>query len=410
MARKKGRVMTAPTSNKYNVGGIMLDRPFKVRRLGHFGFNGLDMEANKHFYVDLLGLRISADSTAGGFFSRHNSDHHSFVIFNRQSVDERLAQNPMSARHMRPENDINQITWQVQNVEEVWQATQYFKDLELEVRTEGRAGAGVGSNYHLYVWDPDEQINELFTGMEQIGWDGFTKPREIGGGMREATPGQPHLSEWDEVQQAYANGVSPLQGYRFEETLPRDYIVDGINLSRPFKIVDVGPLNLFADDVDKTVEYYRDVIGLNVTEEVTWQGHKAVYLRCDTEHNSLGIFPKALRSRFGLSDKTANMSFGFQLANYRQLREAVSFLRDNGIRVETNLIPPELRPGMDYTAYCFDPDGHCIELYYYMEQLGWDGNPRPKELRRKVDPNNWPETLEAMSDTFSGEPFLGPYG
>ena len=24
---------------RYNVGGVMLDRPFKIRRLGHFGFH-----------------------------------------------------------------------------------------------------------------------------------------------------------------------------------------------------------------------------------------------------------------------------------------------------------------------------------------------------------------------------------
>lgn len=27
------------TGQRYNVGGVMLDRPFKIRRLGHFGFN-----------------------------------------------------------------------------------------------------------------------------------------------------------------------------------------------------------------------------------------------------------------------------------------------------------------------------------------------------------------------------------
>jgi hypothetical protein len=103
------------------------------------------------------------------------------------------------------------------------------------------------------------------------------------------------------------------------------------------------------------------------------------------------------------------MSFGLQLANYQQLRAAVTFLRENGVRVETNIIPPELHPGIDYAAYAFDPDGHCIELYYYMEQLGWDGRPRPKQSRRHVDPNDWPEVLEPLSDTYTGEPFLGPW-
>ena len=398
--------MTASAA-RYNVGGILLNRPFKVRRLGHFGFNGENMEANRRFYIDLLGFRISEEVDAGGFFARHNSDHHSMVIFNRQLIDERLRANGSGA-HLRPENDINQITWQVQSLNEIWQGTQYFKDLELEVRTEGRAGAGVGSNYHLYVWDPDEQINELFWGMEQIGWDGRTKPRAMGGRMPLASM-EPHISEFDEVQEAVANGIDPASGYRYIDPLPAAYNVDDFLLTRPFKITRIGPVNLFVDDVAATTEYYQDVIGLAVTEEVEWQGEKCAFLRCDTEHHSLGLFPKAWRSKLGLSPKTSNMSFGVQVANYRQLRDAVAFLREHGVRVETDIVPPELHPGIDYAAYAFDPDGHCIELYYSMEQVGWDGRPRPAELRRAVDPNNWPETLEALSDTFSGEPYLGPW-
>src|SRR5205807_9108565 len=94
-------------------------------------------------------------------------------------------------------------------------------------------------------------------------------------------------------------------------------------------------------------------------------------LRCDNEHHSGGLIPKALRRSLGLSEMTSSMSFGLQLANYRQLREAVNFLREQGVRVETDIVPPELHPGIDYAAYAFDPDGHCLELYYYMEQLRW---------------------------------------
>jgi hypothetical protein len=99
---------------------------------------------------------------------------------------------------------------------------------------------------------------------------------------------------------------------------------------------------------------------------------------------------------------------GLQVANYRQLRDAAKFLRERGARFAE--VPPELYPGVDYAAFALDPDGHCLMLYYYMEQVGWDGKPRPKELRRKADSGNWPETLEPLADTYQGEPFLGPWG
>ena len=47
------------TSDKFNVGGVLLDRPFKIRRLGHFGFNLTNMDEGIRFYRDLLGFRVS---------------------------------------------------------------------------------------------------------------------------------------------------------------------------------------------------------------------------------------------------------------------------------------------------------------------------------------------------------------
>lgn len=132
-------------------------------------------------------------------------------------------------------------------------------------------------------------------------------------------------------------------------------------------------------------------------------------MRVNTEHHSLALYPLALREKLGMSPHTSSMALGLQLANYEQLRNGVRFLADQGARV-TSAVPPDLYPGMDYVAHVFDPDGHCLQLYYYMEQVGWDGKPRPKELRRKPVNGEWPATLEPLSDTYQGEPFLGPWG
>jgi catechol 2,3-dioxygenase-like lactoylglutathione lyase family enzyme len=400
--------MATQTATKYDVGGVLLDRPFKIRRLGHFGLNVNDVEAMAHFYLDLLGFRRSDASGGGGFFSRYGSDHHALVIFDKAAADKQLLASPTGPRHFRPENTINQLTFQVQSRREVVDATQYFHDRGVDVNREGRAG-GPGSNWHLYVYDPDDQIVELYYGIEQIGWDGYSKPIDMRpGGMKDATP-EPHMPEYQEVEQALARGGNPTTGYRHVEALPATYDVDGILLPRPFKVTKIGPVKLFVDDLAAAERFYRDVLGFSVTEEVVWQGERCVFLRCDTEHHTLGLFPKACRAKLGLSPHTSSMSFGMQVANYRQLKEAVRFLREQGVRVETDLVPPELHPGVDYAAYAFDPDGHCIELYYYMEQVGWDGAVRPAALRRPVDSTNWPETLEPLSDTFMGEPFLGPW-
>jgi catechol 2,3-dioxygenase-like lactoylglutathione lyase family enzyme len=98
--------MIETSAAMYDVGGVLLERPFKIRRLGHFGLNATRMEDCVRFYTEELGFRISdkrdfgahaehPEDLAGlgdpnGYFMRHGTDHHSFVLFNKR-VREALA-------------------------------------------------------------------------------------------------------------------------------------------------------------------------------------------------------------------------------------------------------------------------------------------------------------------------------
>src|SRR5438270_9170753 len=129
----------AVDTQKFDVGGVLLDRPFKVRRLGHFGFNNVNMEESLHFYTKLLGFRLSDMNDFGGraedpkileglgdtkgYFTHHGGDHHSFVLFNKR-VREALDKN----RRFAPGITINQITWQVGSLKEVSDATPWVKE------------------------------------------------------------------------------------------------------------------------------------------------------------------------------------------------------------------------------------------------------------------------------------------
>lgn len=144
-----------------------------------------------------------------------------------------------------------------------------------------------------------------------------------------------------------------------------------------------------------------------VTEEGAYRGHRLVFLRHGAEHHSLALFPRALRTELGCSPHTTSASFGIEVGSYSQLRQAVAFLTEKGVTFKE--LPEELHPGIDYVVYAQDPDGHLIQLYYYMEQLGWEGKPRPKALRRAVS-RDWPETLEPLSDTYVDQVFQGPLG
>jgi catechol 2,3-dioxygenase-like lactoylglutathione lyase family enzyme len=272
-----------------------------------------------------------------------------------------------------------------------------------------RAGRDLpGSNWHFYPPDPSGHINELYYGIEQIGWSGHSKPGPMHRIRYQQPPGLPHRSEFAEVNEAIAQGDDLDAGWRRKGLWPETFDVGGVLLARPFKVAKVGPVRLFVDDVEAALEFYVGALGLAITEEVSHAGHRCVFLRANAEHHSLALYPKALRAALGLPEGSTLLSFGLQLGSYRQLRDAIAFLGGAGVRFRQ--LPAALSPGMGHHVYAVDPDGNGIQLYWEMEQVGWDGKPRPVQQRKVFDenPQRWPETLPMQSDSFLGEVFLGP--
>ncbi len=400
---------------RFNVGGVLLERPFKILRLGHFGFDMHDTTAGCQFYSDLLGLRITdrldfrrvvPDPTVldgleqtTAYFLNHGTDHHSFVVFPKQAID---------AIGRKPDRDdmfVNQMSWQVGSLREVSDALDWFQSIGNPISRIGRDMPG--SNWHSYPYDPEGHVNEVFYGMEQIGWNLRAKPRSMyDRGFRER-PELPQVSEYQEIEDSLAKGDDIFEGARIEEKRPFKYEVAGVMMARPFKITKIGPARLWVGDMDREVEFYTKLFGLRVTEEVSYQGHRCVFLRANTEHHSVALYPEALRAALGMAEHTSCLSFGFRIASYSQLKDAIAFLKAEGVGFRE--LPPELFPGMDYTAFAIDPQGHAIQLYSYMEQVGWDGRPRPADARRQPDPAApWPDALEPLDDDYTGEVFLGP--
>jgi catechol 2,3-dioxygenase-like lactoylglutathione lyase family enzyme len=402
--------------HRYDVGGVLLERPFKIRRLGHFGFNINKLAEAREFYGDLLGFTVSdkADFSGApwfpkdkglgdshGYFLRYGTDHHAMVLFSKAVMDCR------ADRKFAPGISINQITWQCGSLKEIADAHTYFEEQQIRIQRVGRDMPG--SNWHVYVYDPDGHTNELYYGIEQVGWNQRSKPHDMYyRGFREK-PELPQMSEAAEIVEAQAKGIDIFSGHRPDAPKGETSDVEGVLLARPFKITKIGPVSLFVDDVDRAEAFYAQRLGFTKSEEAEYRGARCVFLRCGSEHHSLALFPKELRGSLGLRPDTTCMSFGVELGSYAQLRAAVKFLKERGCTF-IDSIPPELYPGIDYSAFALDPDGHCIQLYYYMEQIGWDGRVRLAAERRKINGGQWPERLEPLSDTYVDQVFQGPLG
>ena len=405
--------MATTKQKTYNVGGVELERPFKLRRLGHFGYNVNKMDECIYFYRNLLGFRKSDNIDFGahpdraklleekgisgkGAFFRYGTDHHAFVLFPRAAME--LRSGPTNV-------DINQIPWQTGSLAEVVNGVDFFEEQGVPILRSGRDMPG--SNWHTYVFDPDGHTNELYYGMEQVGWEGRSKPREMGYRKFTERATLPQPPEEQEVEEAKDKGIDVEAGFRDLEEMPTKYDVEGMLLARPFKITKIGPVNIFVENVDASVEFYVRNLGFTLTEDVTYNGSRVAFLRVGTEHHSLGLFPLSLRSELGVTDQSTNASFAISVGSYQQLRDAVAFLKENGVSfVEW---PEELHPGIDYCAYALDPEGHAAQIYFYMEQVGWQGTTRPRKLHG-LSLDKWPETVSAVSDSFANQQFMGPLG
>jgi catechol 2,3-dioxygenase-like lactoylglutathione lyase family enzyme len=403
-----------PRTARFDVDGYWQERPFRVRRLGHVGLNCDLIAESLHFYRDLLGFRISdridfSQRTAdpailsglgdpSGYFMRHGTDHHSFVLFNRkvrEAVD--------TKRRFPPGVTVNQISWQVGSLRQVVGGEAWLRERGQHIQRAGRDMPG--SNWHTYFYDPDGHTNELFYGMEQVGWSGFSKPLALYRYGATRTPALPQVSETEEISAALADGVDPCSGSRDVPGEPARFDVGGVLLPRPFKVVRIGPLRLFVADIDAARSFYAGTLGLRVTAEVDFDGTRCVLLRSNTEHHSVGLYPIELRERLGLNPRSTTFSLGMQVSGYRQLRDARSFLLGQGLS-EVRL-PPELFPGMPRAFRVRDPDGHLIELYDSMHQV----LPETADDRGAgvfADTGEWPETLDDDGAAFLGEPYLGP--
>lgn len=390
----------------YDVGGVLLPRPFKTGRLGHFGLYVEDMAASVNFYSDLLGFKVTdhlrgedAAAEPVGTFLTYNTDHHAMVLIGAAVA---RARGDRYARGIT----VNQISFQVSTLQEVVDTNEM---LVREGAPVWRVGRDVpGSNWAVYFTDPDGHTVELFYGMEQIGWDGRSKPLPAFGRYRSSTPPVlPQPAELDEIRAVASAEADVHGGHQWDDPRPAAYDVGGVLLPRPFKVVNSGPISLFVEDLDDSVRFYTERMGLVVTEEIGYAGQRVVFLRTGAEHHTITLAPVSLRSELGLAARTTLMAYGLQVATYRQLRDAAGFLADQGYPVTP--IPAELHTGIDYAVHVTDPEGHCVQLYHEMEHVGSAGRPLTAAERRRTT-GNWPTQLEPHRPVAPNLTYQGPLG
>ncbi|MFQ5541977.1 MAG: VOC family protein [Candidatus Binatia bacterium] len=142
----------------------------KIRKLGHVGIFVKDVERSKKFYTEILGFKVSDVNEQGITFLRCATDHHDTVLVplpkeSRDSVN-------------ADRKEIQQISYEVDREEDLRKALKFLKEKGVKIASELRQ-RGPGSDLTIDFLDPDGNNIQLYCGMDQIGWDSVTKPKEM---------------------------------------------------------------------------------------------------------------------------------------------------------------------------------------------------------------------------------------
>ena len=151
----------------------------------------------------------------------------------------------------------------------------------------------------------------------------------------------------------------------------------------------VGHVGLVAADAGELARFYCEVLGMQESDRMRYaEGSpfsEAVFLRCNSDHHVLSIF--GLRNPPSRDETAREPTPGlhhvaFELSSFEELRDAARYVREHGLPVHGTRTGG---PGCQLRLYFWDPEGNMIELFWAIDQIGWDGQSRPYPRIEPID-------------------------
>lgn len=142
----------------------------------------------------------------------------------------------------------------------------------------------------------------------------------------------------------------------------------------PFTISKIGHVVLKVADIDRSVEFYTQVLGFTVTDvypESMMRG-RMVFLRFNADHHGVAIV--------GTGDGPANGGdmhhMAFQVETLDEVFRARTHLEKMGVPIDYE---GRRRAGCQISIDFRDPDGNNLEIYWGLDQVPLDGEARAPE-------------------------------
>ena len=161
----------------------------------------------------------------------------------------------------------------------------------------------------------------------------------------------------------------------------------------PFRIAKLGHVVLNVVDLARSVEFYTQVLGFSVSDiypESMVPGGMA-FLRCNSDHHSVALVGNLKRPAAGAELH----HLAFEVGTLDEVLRARDHLRRHQVPID---FEGRRRAGVQIAVEFRDPDGHRLEIFWGVDQVGSDGITRPESEWK------WAHSLEeAIADPVRGQ-------
>jgi len=151
-------------------------------------------------------------------------------------------------------------------------------------------------------------------------------------------------------------------------------------MTLPFAVRKLGHVVVNVADLEKSKRFYTEVLGFQPTDiygDDKMPGGM-VFLRCNGDHHCLALIGGAPPA--GEARRTLH-HLAFELATLDEVFRARDHLRRHGATI---VYEGRRRAGCQVSVEFLDPDGHHLELFWGLDQIGTDGRVRPADEWRQT--------------------------
>ena len=147
----------------------------------------------------------------------------------------------------------------------------------------------------------------------------------------------------------------------------------------PFAVRKLGHTVVFVSDIERSKKFYADVLGFKVSDQYpsSMMPGGMVFLRCNGDHHCLAL----VGGKNGEANGKSLHHIAFELATLDEVFRARDHLKTHGTKI---VFEGRRRAGCQVAVEFLDPDGHHLELFWGVDQIGSDNRSRPADEWRQT--------------------------